>query len=1169
MNVHNTIDVAQLSANLQFAFKRDLQKKIANVREAWDSYIDSNCSAEKLQSLESDIDKLVHAANTFGAYRIAESARQLAEYCKQSISHSDSGEQNVVAESKIHLEKLLASIGDATKDWCPKELSPEAKGNILSNRQNPYLYLFVKDQTLRSELLAALININCELRLINDDLEFEAAILEQVPAVIVADFQLNDGDGGDDLTTLLDFRQNSPALIYLSHDDSFSIRMKALQAGAFRYFSKPFNTGGIAQSVKGIVSTPTHNPYRVLIVDDDELSLKFYAAAMHRFELEVKTLTDPTKTIDVMYNFKPEVVMLDLNMPTCSGEDLARIIRQDSNWSNISIMFLSVESDMERQLEALSYGGDDFISKSSNLNQLISSVTARAKRARQCTQLHNELKSALRENEYFISAVDQHDILSVADVAGRIIYVNDKFTEISGYKREELLGQNHRLLKSGMHPRQFYQEMWNTISNGSIWRGTICNRKKNGRTYWVESTIVPFMDNKGKPYKYVSVRTDISDIQENEIRFKSSQVFANIGTWDWDIKTGDLYWSERVGPLLGYTREVPETTYENFIAAVHPEDRKSISDAINDCIVLGQKYDIEHRVVWPDGSVHWVHESGDVVRNESGEPLHMLGVIQDINLRKTAEQTLLERERLLKEAQSIAGIGNWKLDVFSGNLVWSDQLYRIFGYEPGRFEPNLLNFYSSVHVDDLDDVKKAMVSAEQTGFSDVVYRIVRPDGKMRYVHELGRAEKDKTGNFICLTGTIQDITQRIEAETALIQAREEAENANRAKSQFLSSMSHELRTPLNAIIGFGQLMRMESNGNLTPSQMENLDEITNAGTHLMELINQVLDLSKIEAGRVELKLETLSVGDLIGESLNLIQPLAQRRQVILTSDYQGRILSDMELLDLPLEIWADRTRVRQSLLNLLSNAVKYNKEGGKVQVSIEKTDKNYIHISVSDTGNGMTELQQSEIFTSFKRFAESESDVEGTGIGLVITKKLVELMRGEIGFSSKVGQGSTFWIDLPEACAEQETEPMIDDLKSMESHAAKNVSNIRNILYIEDNPANLRLVTQLLGRLPFVNMASAHEPLLGLELAEKIKPDLILLDITLPSMDGFEVLRRLRQIDATTKTPVIAISANAMAEDIKAGLDAGFCQYITKPIDVNAFLTSVKSVLYNTESGIE
>jgi PAS domain S-box-containing protein len=480
---------------------------------------------------------------------------------------------------------------------------------------------------------------------------------------------------------------------------------------------------------------------------------------------------------------------MDLVLTGISGSEAAAIVRQHRKYDGIPVVFLSSETRLTAQIAAVDAGrGDDFLVKPISPDQLIVAVISKASRARALRRETERASKYLGELSFQQTAVDAHAIVSVADVSGKITYVNDKFCQISGYSRRELLGQNHRILNSGLHPPEFFRDMWETICAGKVWQGRIRNIGKNSQYYWVESTIVPFLDENGIPYQYVSLRTDITRSIEERERLRRSQIYANIGTWDWDIQTGDLFWSERIAPLFGYEAGELETTYENFVNAIHPDDRQVVTEAVNACVENGTHYVIEHRVVWPDGQVRWVLEQGDVVRDARGKPMHMLGVVQDITERKNAELALAERERQLVQAQAMARLGSWQANMATGELVWSDEIYRIFGHHPGAFQPSVQAFHAAVHPDDLEHVYESERRAEQTGRHDVVHRIVRPDGTIRYVHELANAEKDLAGKVVRLLGTVQDITEQKQAELEAQQERDRAQRYLDTAQTFMVSL---------------------------------------------------------------------------------------------------------------------------------------------------------------------------------------------------------------------------------------------------------------------------------------------------------------------------------------------------------------------------------------------
>lgn len=383
------------------------------------------------------------------------------------------------------------------------------------------------------------------------------------------------------------------------------------------------------------------------------------------------------------------------------------------------------------------------------------------------------------------------------------------------------------------------------------------------------------------------------------------------------------------------------------------------------------------------------------------------------------------------------------------------------------------------------------------------------------------------------------------------QARERAEDANRMKSEFLSRMSHELRTPMNAILGFGQLLEMDAEHPLSGDQHEWIGEILRAGHHLHALINDVLDISRIESGQISIAIEDVDLGRVFDEACTIVQSLA--------ADFDVK-LSHIALAGELLLVRGDATRLRQVLINLLSNAIKYNRPGGRVDVHIKPAGSGRLRIAISDQGAGIDQEFHSQVFEPFVRLEANKHDIEGTGIGLTITRRLVEAMGGKIGFDSAPGKGSTFWVEFLQA--RNHGDMMTEQRADREGgDVAQAHTREYHVLYIEDNLSNLRLLEQVFAHMPGVRLTATSSPHQGIELAIDQSPDLVIADITMPEIDGYGVLAALREHESSRDIPVIALSANAKSEDIDRGIAAGFDAYITKPIDIESFVSQIGRML--------
>ena len=560
-----------------------------------------------------------------------------------------------------------------------------------------------------------------------------------------------------------------------------------------------------------------------------------------------------------------------------------------------------------------------------------------------------------------------------------------------------------------------------------------------------------------------------------------------------------------------------------------------------------QKYDIPRPAAEGGGfdERYWSPHNSPVL-NSDGVLTHIIHRVEDVTelVRlegvETGQQELQgEFERVSTELDRFFSLSSDMFAVFNldgtfrrVNAAWETVL--------GYAAEDLVGrpFLELVHPDDVQRTLDEFKQATDTGLTVTRFenRYRHKDGSYRWLDWTGRLVPGEEVHY----SAARDVTDRKRIEVALESARREAEAANRAKSEFLSRMSHELRTPLNAILGFAQLLEMDS---LSDEQRENVAYISRAGRHLLELINEVLDISRIESGQMTISLEAVSIGDLVQELAAFVAPLADARRVVLDT---SKASADGHVL-------ADRQRLKQVLLNLLSNAVKYNRQGGSVTIRCDPVGADRLRIAVVDSGYGIAPEYLDRLFRPFERLGAEQGAVEGTGMGLALSKGLVEAMGGSIGAESTLDVGSTFWLELgttegPLERYERLHPPAVDEIGQQHR---------RVIVQIEDNLSNLKLVERIVQRRPGIELVATTQGELGVELARQHRPDLILLDLHLPDMPGEEVLRLLRSHPETRSVPVVVVSADATKTKRTRLMEAGAFAYLTKPLDVAEFLATL------------
>jgi PAS domain S-box-containing protein len=680
-------------------------------------------------------------------------------------------------------------------------------------------------------------------------------------------------------------------------------------------------------------------------------------------------------------------------------------------------------------------------------------------------------------------------------------------------------------------------------------------RRADGSWRYVLTRRMLRRDAQGQPLEFVGVALDVTDQVDksrraNELaqRLEIATHSAGVGVFSRDPDTEEGEWNAEMFRMMGRPPELGVPSRDEWVdTIIHPDDRAAMR-RVRDDLLEAKEDRQEHlyRILRPDGEVRWmVNRARRVLRN--GRRM-IFGITLDVTDRVRTEAALRSaNERVALTARSV-GLGTWEWDPATGDTVWDEQMWRLRGRQPRATPPTEAERCEMAHPEDSDRVMAALERSVAQGRSAAYeFRVVWPDGSVHWLASRSTPMTGPEGTGTRYLGVNWDITDSVSAEAA---RREKllAQRESEAKSQFLARMSHELRTPLNAVLGFAQLLQIDGE-NASAEHRGRVEHILAAGEHLLSLINDVLDLSSLQSGQLKLDLQSVPLSELVAEAMPLVTSLAEAFQVQLRA-------GTIEGL-----AWGDRIRLRQVLINLLTNAIKYNRPGGQVTIE-SRAAADQVSLRVHDTGRGLSRAQRLQLFEPFNRLGIENEGIEGTGIGLAIVKTLVTRMGGAIEVQSEPGQGSTFEVRLQRADAPRDAggplpppEPVCDPLAADAPVAGA------QLVYIEDNPVNVMLVEELIASRPGIAIVSEPDGERGVARVRALHPDLVLVDMQLPDFDGFEVLRRLRAAPETATIPCIAVSANAMPDDIARALAAGFVEYWTKPINFGAFLRSIEALL--------
>ncbi|SEL01487.1 hybrid sensor histidine kinase/response regulator [Ectothiorhodospira marina] len=765
----------------------------------------------------------------------------------------------------------------------------------------------------------------------------------------------------------------------------------------------------------------------------------------------------------------------------------------------------------------------------------------------------------------------------VVDPTGIILDANQRAVDQFGLSTQQMRGQ---LLRRLFHVRgldQVNRTLQEAGREGEAVLRDIELRHQEGRVFPGDLHVHRLPGREGRESDFACVLVDLSVHKDAEARLEAAlqalgaserryRIAADYSP-DWDYWYGADGTLKYVSPgcetVSGYTRQDFLKNRDLLKRIMPPEDAARWQAHMDEIAADGDslpRHQMEFRIHHRNGEERWIEHECLPVVGEGGEYLGRRAVNRDITRRKRAEQALRDREQqdllftqsIIDSLRSSICVLDCRGEIITVNRAWRDFARRNGGDDDHVAEGvNYLAICDRAIAEGEEGVRPIVegIRGVLSGSQDA-YEADYQMGDDYYILRVSSLQHETEHPRHVVVSHV-DVSGIKRAETAMRQAKDEAEHANRAKSEFLSAMSHELRTPMNAILGFSQLL--EADPTLSEEQKENLEEILKGGRHLLALINQVLDLAKVESGRMDLSPENLGLEEVVDECVHLVMPLADQRGIVVDmGEAAGR------------RVRADRVRLKQVLINLLSNAVKYNRDGGRVQLGYQLNEADAtLRISVEDTGPGISEARQAQLFEPFNRLGADATGMEGTGIGLSLSRSMVQAMGGQIGVTSTPDEGSTFWIELPVADDDileiSSAHPLLS-APDPKSGATDQVS--RTVLYVDDNPSNLHLVEQILKRRRrSIRIISAHTSGTGLELARAQKPDLILVDINMPHMDGFEVLNCLKQHPETSGIPVLALTAYASERDSAKLSKAGFQGHLTKPLDMEGFLVEMDTWL--------
>lgn len=914
-----------------------------------------------------------------------------------------------------------------------------------------------------------------------------------------------------------------------------------------------------------------------MLVDDEPLQLQAHATYLRRAGMEVHTLTNPMLTLGDIDHFKPDVVVLDVYMPGASGPELAAVLRESEVHRQLPILFLSGETSMTQQLLALDLGGDDFLIKPVQPAHLVAAVTARARRYRQDQAVRRRLDTTMYEREREHLALDQHAIVSVTDAAGNITYANDLFCSLSGYRRDEVLGRNHRFLNSRQHPPAFFEKLWDCISSGQVWQGDICNRRQDGGLYWVAATITPFMNADGLAYQYVSIHTDISHVKaaeeaqrksESRLSFLVSSSPVTIYTRSSEAPFSLTYVSPNVCPLMALEPSSFTDDPDFWLAQVHPDDRTRVQDGLINK-QSREAHQHEYRLRNGEGEYRWVQDQSRLACDESSTTAELVGYWVDITDRKRIEAELSRfnhelEQRVAEQTQSVMESERFArstLDALDaqvlildkqGTILAANRAWQHFGtlHTTERTTPEGLNY-----LDFCDEECETSVSAATplaTGIRDVI------EGRRSdFLYEYACHRADETRWLVCRVkrfpgeGAVRVVVSHEDVTTMkLIERQHMRSQRLESIGTLAGGIAHDLNNSLAPILMGIDILKEDY-----PKESKLIEMVQASAQRGAGMVKQLLAFAKgVDGERVEFEPATL---------------LSELERLMKGSFPKNIELQVTCCADVP-RLVGDPTQLHQVLLNLCVNARDAMPHGGRLTVEARLVEVDalyartlpgahvgaYVKLRVQDTGDGIPPQILDRIFDPFFTTKSAE---RGTGLGLSTVVGIVKGHQGFVQVHSLPGQGTVFEVYLPAGPAPAGLARSRDGAPSPHSFRGQG----ETVLFVDDEPALREVGFTVLKRLNFlpVTAVDGHD---ALEVLRTHGPAIkaIITDLHMPVMDGLRFIRVVRQ--SLPDIPVIVASGLIDEVTAKTLRELGVNGRLDKPFTEAQLADALGTVLSGT-----